>query len=96
MTDFKTDEAGDLVISGGDLVYTDSTEQHQADIIYSEKGWLKFTPSLGVGLLQYVNETGTAPGLAGIIREELERDGMTVEAVSINQDGITINAKYRG
>lgn len=96
MTDFKIDENGDLDISGNDLVTTESTLQHQADIIWSEKGWWHFTAPLGVGLQQWLNESGTSPSLARVIRQELERDGQSVESVSINQDGIIINATYPG
>lgn len=94
MNDFKIDESGDLIISGGDLLDTQSTLQHQADIIWAEKGWWKHAPSLGVGLQGYINENGTAPGLMRAIRQELERDGMTVESVAIQGDGIKIEANY--
>ncbi|TKT89468.1 hypothetical protein [Dyadobacter frigoris] len=95
MTDFQLDENGDLVISGSDFAVTESTLQHQSDIILSAKGWWKHSPSLGVNLQSYVNENGTAPGLVRAISQELERDGMTVDSVAIGTDGIKIEAKYQ-
>jgi len=94
MTDFTLDDSGDLKILGNNLVAADSTLQHQADIIWSEKSWWHFAPALGVGLQQWLNESGTSPGLVRVIRQELERDGMNVETVGIGDDGIKINATY--
>lgn len=95
MTDFKLNSQGDLAIANGDLVLTEATLQHQADIMWAEKGWWHHTPSLGVGLQSYLNDNAEAPGLVASIRQELERDGLTVESVAIGFDGITINAEYR-
>jgi hypothetical protein len=92
--DFKTTATNDLAIENGDLVLTESSLQHQADIINAEKGWWHHSPALGVGLQSYLNESGTAPGLVASIRQELERDGMSVQSVAIDFDGITINATY--
>jgi hypothetical protein len=92
--DFKLTETNDLAIANGDLVLTESTLQHQADIINAEKGWWHHAAALGVGLQSYLNESGTAPGLVASIRQELERDGMSVQSVAIGVDGITINATY--
>lgn len=94
MTDFKLDETGDLLIGSSDLVPTESTLQHQADIIWAEKAWWHFSPSLGVGLQGWLNENGSAPGLIRVIRQELERDGAKVDSVVFNSDGIKINATY--
>jgi hypothetical protein len=94
MTDLKIDETGDLAMQSGDLVSTESTLQHQADIIWSEKSWWHFSPLLGVGLQRFINEVGTSPGLVRVIRQELERDGATIETISITQDGINVEAFY--
>ncbi len=94
MIDFKLDENGDLDLSANGLASQESTLQHQADIIWAEKGWWHFSPTLGVGLQQYLNESDTFPGLVQVIRQELERDGLSVESVSIGVDGINIEAQY--
>jgi hypothetical protein len=96
MNDFRIDDDGDLDIDGGDLVSTESTAQHQKSIIWAGKAHFKHAPSIGVGLLSYLNESGGSNKLASAIRQELERDGMTVEAVSIKAGAVTINANYPG
>lgn len=96
MNDFSLDADGDLKFNpdGTDLIAAESTLQHQADIIWAEKGWWHFTPALGVGLQGWLNEGGTAPGLVRVIRQELERDGAIVDTVAVNQDGIKVDAHY--
>lgn len=95
MIDFKVNDLGDLAIENGDLALTESTLQHQADILWAEKAWWHHTPSIGVGLQSYLNDNAEAPGLVASIRQEMERDGQTVESVAIGADGITINSEYR-
>ncbi len=94
MIDFKIDQDGDLDIQDGDLVLTESTLQHQSDIIWAGKGWWHFAPSLGVALQEYINEGGSSTSLMRVIRQELERDGANVESVSVSQEGIQIDAHY--
>jgi len=94
VNDFKIDDTGDLVIKDGDLVVTESTLQHQADIIWAEKAWFKGAPALGAGLQSYLNDAGSAPGLLRSIRQELERDGMAVNSISFANDNINIDASY--
>lgn len=94
MIDFKIDENGDLDLNTGDLVLSESSLQHQADIIWAGKGWWHFSPTLGVGLQDWLNESGSSPSLVRVMRQELERDGMQVDSISISAEGIKINAKY--
>jgi hypothetical protein len=94
MTDCKLDDDGDLDIQDGDLVITESTMQHQKSIIWASKGHYKHAPQLGVGLQNYINESGGTNRLASTIRQELEKDGMQVESVSIKSGAVTINAEY--
>jgi nucleoside phosphorylase len=94
VNDFKTNQAGDLHIAGGDLVVAESTLQHQADIVWSEKCWIKHAPTLGAGLQAYLNDSGSMSGLIRNIRQELERDGMSVNSISLAGDAIDIDAAY--
>lgn len=94
MKDLKIDSEGSLVIVNGDLAIGESDLQHQSDIMWAEKGWWHFRPDLGVALQQWINESGTAPTLVRVIRQELERDGAAVNSVAVNGDGITIDASY--
>jgi hypothetical protein len=94
MRDFQIDADGDLDFSGGDLVITESTQQHQKSIIMAGKCWFKHAPTLGVGLTNYLNEHGSYNQLAASIRRECERDGMIVESVQVKNGTVTINAEY--
>jgi hypothetical protein len=94
MNDFRIDADGDLDISGGDLISTESTRQHQSSIIWAGKGFYKHAPALGVGLQNYLNEHGSYTSLANSIRKELERDGQEVTSVQISNGNVTINAEY--
>lgn len=94
MIDFKCDDAGDLVIENGDLVLTESTLQHQKDIVWAGKAWYHHAPTLGVDLQSYLNESASAPGLVRVIRQELEKDGMTVNSIAFGDGDINIDAIY--
>lgn len=93
MIDFKVTETGGVVIENGDLVITESTVQHQKDLIVSEKGWWKFNPTRGVGLNSWLNDTN-GRNLPGVVRSELERDGQQVESISVESGSLKIKASY--
>lgn len=98
ITDILFDETtGDLVIGpDNDLAVGESTQQHQYDIVLSDKGHMKFSPVLGVGLTNFLNDRTMLPGLSNRIRVELDRDGQDVNTVAIGDDGkINIDAQYR-
>lgn len=94
MIDFKQDNSGDLEIQAGDLVLTESTIQHQRDIILAQKGWWHFAPTQGVGLNNWMHEHGSQGALMGEIRRELERDGATVSRISMNDGKLIVEATY--
>lgn len=83
MIDIGHTESGDIDFSSGDLVYAESTGQHQKDILVSGKGHYKETPELGVDVLNYVNDT-EPENLYRAIRKEFTRDGMKVTKVSMD------------
>lgn len=83
MIDISHTENGDIDFSGGDLTYSESTGQHQKDILVSDKGHYKQTPELGVAVLDYVNDT-EPENLYRAIRKEFTRDGMKVTKVSMD------------
>lgn len=83
MIDISQTENGDINFSGDDLAYSESTGQHQKDILVSDKGHYKETPELGVAVLDYVNDT-EPENLYRAIRKEFTRDGMKVTKVSMN------------
>ena len=51
MTDF-------ILNSEGQVAVGESTRQHQRDLLVIDKGWQKFHPTRGVGLLRQVGDEG--------------------------------------
>jgi len=96
MIDYKQNEDNDcdLDFSSGDLQVTESTGQHQRDIILSSKGDIRDTPERGVGSILYIQDTGAQDYLRAI-RMELAADGQKVRSVGMANDGsIIIDAEY--
>lgn len=83
MIDIAHNENGDIDLSTGDLLYSESTRQHQKDILLAGKGHYKETPELGVDALNYINDV-EPENLFRSIRKEYTRDGMKVTKVSMN------------
>lgn len=83
MIDIQHTANGDIDFAIGDLLYTESTEQHQKDILLSGKGHYKECPELGVDATEYVNDNGPE-NLLRSIRNEFIRDGMKVTQVNMN------------
>lgn len=81
--DVKHTETGDIDLLSGDILYTESTAQHQRDILLSAKGHYKENPDMGVCALDYVNDN-EPENLFRAIRKEFTRDGMKVTKVSMN------------
>ncbi len=96
MTDILMDQDGDLMIGpDGDLMVGDATTQHQRDLVEGDKGWYKDSPKRGVGVVSYLNDQGTMPGLTSLIRQELTADGQSVESVMVKPGGqVQIKATY--
>lgn len=90
-TDIKQTENGDIDLSIGDMLYTESTRQHQKDLLLADKGHYKETPEAGIGALNYLNDT-EPENLYRAIRKEFTRDGMKVIKVNINET----EARYEG
>lgn len=94
MTDIKHTDNGDIDLSNRDLQYANSDEQHQKDILLSQKGYYKEHPELGVGIADFTNETDPE-SLLRSIKKEFSTDGMKVSRVKITATGeLEINARY--
>jgi len=83
----------DLLIENGDLVVGESTHQHQDLLLLADKGEFKQFPTVGVGILRYL-ETYDTNDLAREIRTEFNRDGMTVSEIKFDGSKIDIKANY--
>ncbi len=87
----------DLLFENNDTISEigESTLQHQKDIMMFEKGWNKFAPHLGVGIMGYLDDETTVETLKTSISAEFVRDGMNVVDIEITNDGkIRTNANY--
>lgn len=97
-------ETGDLQIStkrdalgmiGQGLVIGDTVFQNQSIILQAQKGELKEYPTIGVGILDMINDNEKT-GWKREIALQLENDGMIVNDVDIDliNNKLTIDAEY--
>ncbi len=94
MTDILTDDNGDLLIQNGDIVIGESDNQHQVDIILSNKGEYKEFPEIGVGIVQMLSDDDPMSVLIEI-KKNLQYDSMKVNNVKFEENGkITIDGSY--
>lgn len=90
--DIKQTEDGDIDLTGGDITWTESTLQHQRDLILVRKGDLLIKPSRGVGVEDFVDDDIVAsPDLNQEIRKQFMLDGMTNPRIKNGN----INAEYK-
>ena len=93
--DILLDEDFDLVVKNGDLVVGESTLQHQALLLLSNKGDWRQSPTVGMGLNNYLLEDAPADVMRQAIRQELERDGMQVGSIDVAEGALPeIQASY--
>lgn len=92
--DFILNESG-LQVYNGDLLTGDSTLQHQEHLLLSGKGVVKNHPTVGVGLIAYLNDDLKAFELESEIAIEFEKDGMRVNKVNVESaEDAEIDAYY--
>jgi hypothetical protein len=77
----------DLAVRGGDFDFGESTEQHQALILKLDKGELRQSGAVGVGISSMLLEDAPAVAVAGSIQEQMELDGQEVTRLAIGNDG---------
>lgn len=87
---------GDLLISGGDLVVGESTQQHQQELIVAKKGQLRHAPQVGVDAESWLmDDELESLEFRHQVAGEFERDGMVIEELKITAHGkINIKANY--
>lgn len=78
-----------LEIQNGDFVTHDSLKQHQELILTAQKGSFRNSPTLGVGLIDYLNDENLG-GLSISIKKEFAKDGMKVKKVGFGQGELKI------
>lgn len=95
MGDIALDENDDVQIANGDFVATESTVQHQRQLLLNRKGEFKQNPEACVGALEFIDEEGLQ-ALIRAVSIEFAKDGMDVEKIAVNPDGtLQTKATYR-
>lgn len=95
MKDYRQQSNGDLDLSTGDLSVTESTDQHQRDLLLSDKGHIRDKAEAGVGIINYLHDDDPE-GLLRATRKEFTADGMRVRKVAFDlpTDDMDIEAAY--
>ncbi len=91
--DIKYTSDGDIDISNGDISYTESTAQHQYDLLMSSPGDYKERPVVGVDAIKSVNDNDSLFFLR-TVRKQMQSDGMTVRRVAFIDGELIIDADY--
>ena len=85
---------GDVLCVGGDFAIGDATLQHQKDLLDANKGEYKESPTIGVGIQNYLNSEDAAD-IIREIKDQFLKDGMRVNIIEADTEGIRINAQYK-
>ncbi|MEG1499379.1 MAG: hypothetical protein RRX93_07855 [Bacteroidales bacterium] len=93
MIDIKHSPEGDMDLSLEDISYTHSDEQHQKDILLADKGHFKETPSIGVGMINFLQDVDPE-NLLRTIRKEFAKDGMKINKIQIKNGNLQTDASY--
>ncbi len=95
MKDYCQTQNGDLDLSTGDIYPTESTAQHQRDLLLADQGHIRQKPEAGVGAMNYIlNED--KEGLLRRVRKEMAADGQKVVKVAYSTVTceLEIDARY--
>lgn len=94
MYDFALDDNEDIALGTGDFALTESTPQHQRQLLLNNKGDFKESPTICVAALSFIDDENFA-GLMRAVNIEFSRDGMEVRDLSLSPEGIiNSNATY--
>jgi hypothetical protein len=95
MMDICLDDSEDVTIQHGDFVVDESTAQHQRQLILNNKGDFKQNPTIGVGVFEYYDDEHMRD-LIRAVSIEFSRDGMDVQSIRLDADGVLkSNAFYK-
>ena len=87
MIDIGLDDNYDLLLIAGDFTVTESTAQHQQQLILNNKGDFKQNPTICVGVFDYLDDE-YFQDLIRAISVEFTRDGMDVKSVQLSPAGV--------
>ena len=84
-------DSSGLILSG--ITIGDTLYQNQYMILTAQKGEFKENPTLGVGINDMANDDDLSEWKKSI-REELSKDGMKVNTLTITASGMEVKADY--
>lgn len=84
--DLVLDDNQDLVITNGDFVIDDTTEQEVESIITSFQGWWKQFPLIGCGAPSFLGSPGDCEPLRRQIRIQLLSDSKQLKSFDYSFD----------
>lgn len=95
MTDILLDTADyDTMVSNGDFVAGESTQQHQALLILTEKGELREYPTRGVGAQTWICDDVSFGDFRAEVKRQFELDGMKVYSLRGSNTNLVTEAYY--
>lgn len=83
-TDLRLINSGDQYDPVFDIGYGESTDFHQRDILFGRHGEFRQSPSLGVGVADYL-EDDSQDDMFAAIRREFAKDGIKIKTMNIIQ-----------
>jgi len=84
----------DITIINGDLATTESTPEHQRQLLLNDKGDYKENPTNCIGLYTYIDDEGLQ-ALARDVAVAFAQDGMTVSNIQLSPSGnLQVDAQY--
>ena len=92
MKDYGQTQKGDLDLSTGDLYPSESTSQHQRDLLLGDAGHIRHKPEIGVGAVEYLLNNDRE-GLLRRTRQMLAADGQKVEKVGYDAQTYELEIK---
>lgn len=90
MKDVLLNESLDLSFANGDFVTGESNQQHEELLLLIQKGSLKVTPLVGVGIQDYIN-SAEIDAMLREVRHQFGLDGMEVQRVSWDDESKELN-----
>ncbi len=95
MRDILLDSENDLLLNQGDFVLGDATAQSIGLLLLFQKGELRASPLMGVGLINWLLSEGSLVGLKHEVAKQFAADGGVLRTLRIQEGGqIEIDVVY--
>lgn len=92
--DIQLMDDGDAAIVNGDFGMVESTARHQEQLLLNDKADFKSTPTIAVGMFNYLDDEGPAE-LIRAMSQQFSQDGMLVNSITTTNGKIVTDAAYQ-